>query len=282
MKNISEALQSHLECELTTLAKLVKIVRLDGVIVAFTTHDADIIYDGVCYSADGSLSCESLYSDVNSKNISSDISGIICSDYIANEDLKAGYYDHAQIDIYVCNWADLSQGTVRLRHGWFGEVSVSGNTYNAEIRGFSDLMQRRIGDTYTPECRHDLGDGKCGINITAYTVDSFVTGLLDSASFTDNNRNEVSGLFDYGKILWTSGANTGLCMEIKKWNVEERILLMWLPMPNDIAIGDAYTISQGCDKRFCTCSSKFNNVANFGGFPHLPGIGKILSYPDNK
>jgi len=36
----------------------------------------------------------------------------------------------------------------------------------------------------------------------------------------------------------------------------------------------------GCDKRFDTCRLKFDNLANFQGFPDLPGDDWVIAYPD--
>jgi uncharacterized phage protein (TIGR02218 family) len=36
------------------------------------------------------------------------------------------------------------------------------------------------------------------------------------------------------------------------------------------AVGDAFTVYQGCDHTPGTCQSKFNNLANFRGFPFVP------------
>jgi hypothetical protein len=60
MKTIASSLQSHLDGELTTLAEIVKITQTDGVVKAFTTHDADLVVDGVTYKADGSISAGAL------------------------------------------------------------------------------------------------------------------------------------------------------------------------------------------------------------------------------
>jgi len=43
-------------------------------------------------------------------------------------------------------------------------------------------------------------------------------------------------------------------------------------MANTLTAGDTYTASAGCRKRFDTdCKTKFSNVVNFRGEPHVPG-----------
>lgn len=279
MKSISSALQSHLDGELTTLAYLVKITRADGAIKGFTTHDRDIALGGVTYKADGALTPSALQSSSSLATDNMEVTGILDSGDIADADIEAGLYDHARIDVYACNWADTTQGTVQLRRGWIGQIARSGLHYAAELRGLHDLLQRPVGSYYTPECRFDLGDGNCAVNIAALTVTGSVTSVTDTANFTDASRGEATGIFNYGKLTWTGGANSGLCMEVKTWDAPSQTFALWLPMPKAIEIGDAYSVYPGCDKRFATCSGKFSNAANFGGFPYVPGIGNILKYP---
>ena len=35
----------------------------------------------------------------------------------------------------------------------------------------------------------------------------------------------------------------------------------------------------GCDRQLTTCRDRFSNVANFRGFPHIPGNDFVLRYP---
>jgi len=280
MKSLSTGLQAHLQGGLTTLAELVKITRVDGTVIGFTTHDRDLVVEDVTYAADGSFSGGSLKQSVNLKESDYDISGILGSESISEEDIRKGLYDHAQIEVFVCNWADLSQGVLRLRKGWLGEVAVNGEGYVASLRGMHDLLQQRVGDSYTPECRYDLGDGRCGINLAALTVSGTVTGVVSRQEFSDYTRGEATGVFNDAILTWTSGANAGAKMEVRAWVYDALSFTLWLPMEETIAAGDTYEVAPGCDKRFATCRARFANGANYGGFPHLPGLGKILDYPD--
>ncbi len=56
-------------------------------------------------------------------------------------------------------------------------------------------------------------------------------------------------------------------------------ITLWQPMADAIAVGDAFSVSAGCDKRFSTCRDRFDNIANFRGFPQMPGNDFALSYP---
>lgn len=283
MRQISSGLAGHLCAELTTLAELVKITREDGGIVAMTTHDADIVYDGVTYRADGSFStADALTAGVALMADGFDIIGVLESSGITESDIDSGLYDHARIDVSLCNWADITQGVLCLRTGWLGTIERKNGTYSAALRGLGDLLSRRIGQTYTPECRYDLGEAKCGIDCAALSVVGAATGVVDRRHFYDSARGEESGYFDCAKMTWTSGLNAGASVEVKTWNGEDNVFTLWLPLAFDIAVGDAYVVTPGCDKRFSTCKARFGNVVNYGGFPHLPGLSRILLYPDGR
>lgn len=278
MKTISVALQNHLAGELSTLATLIKITRRDAVVKAFTSYDQDVLVDGILYKADGAFQASALENRNTLATDNLEIIGMLDNAALKESDLRAGLYDHARIDVYMCNWADLSQGVVQLRRGWLGEVKISGGQYHAELRGLHDLLQRQIGSFYTPECRHTLGDARCAVTLAAHTVTGSITAVTDNGVFTDASRSEADGLFNYGLITFTSGANAGLSMEVKDFTAD--IFTLWLPMPFTVAVGDTYSVIKGCDKRLSTCKNRFNNITNFGGFPDLPGVDKMIDYPD--
>lgn len=280
MKNISNALSAHLGQELTTLAELVRITRRDGVVVAFTSHDADLVFGDVTYHADGAFSADKLIQNTELKARDFEVVGLMDSDLIDENDLVTGLYDHARVDVFLCNWADLSQGTLHIRRGWLGEVSVSGGRYAAGLRGFHDLLTRKVGEAYTPECRFCFGDARCAVDKASYTFSGFVTATQDARTFFDTTQTQASGAFDNGLLTWTSGASAGLGCEVCTWDLSTGCMTLWLPMTKTISYGDTYEVVAGCDKRFSTCRTRFGNAVNYGGFPYLPGIGKIMEYPD--
>ncbi len=278
MKTVSAAMKAHLSQELATLATLVKISRADGRVLGFTSFDKDIQIDGVTYRADGAFQASANQTRAALSTDNLELVGLLDSAFISETDVRAGRYDHARVDVYLCNWADVTHGVVQLRRGWLGRVKVMGGTYQVELRGLHDLLQRPFGKIYSPECRHTLGDVSCAVQLAAYTVTGSVSSIEDMSRFTDVTRGDADTAFDDGLLTWQSGANTGLSMEVTRFSARQ--FTLWLPMPNAMAVGDSYTVYKGCDKRFATCQSTFNNAFNFGGFPYLPGVDRMLNYPD--
>jgi uncharacterized phage protein (TIGR02218 family) len=90
-----------------------------------------------------------------------------------------------------------------------------------------------------------------------------------------------TGFFDAGSLTFTGGANAGRRVEVLRHvrDGDGDHLELWQRMIAEIQAGDAFTVSAGCDKRFATCRERFDNIANFRGFPHMPGNDFALSYP---
>ena len=58
------------------------------------------------------------------------------------------------------------------------------------------------------------------------------------------------------------------------------LFTLTLPFPFDAAIGDTYSAIAGCRKRLTEdCKTRFANVLNFQGEPHLPGIDLLTKVP---
>jgi len=77
-------------CRLLTL---IKITRLDGTIIGFTTHDRNISIGGVTYQADGALTPSALQSTSSLATDNLDVTGILNSTDMTDADIEAIYHD---------------------------------------------------------------------------------------------------------------------------------------------------------------------------------------------
>ena len=111
------------------------------------------------------------------------MAGVFDSAEITEEDLRAGLFDGAEVRVFLVNWADPSQGALKLRRGWLGEVvATERGVFRAELRGLVQALSQTVGELFTPECRADLGDARCRVPIwppevqrsTAYAVGTYV------------------------------------------------------------------------------------------------------------
>ena len=275
MKTASAALIAHFGQEVTTLAWCWRVTRTDAQVFGFTTHDRDLTFGGLTYSAESGFAASAAQSKLGSSVDNLDISGAITADIITEADILAGVWDAAQIVVSVVNWADLTQGEMIVQTGTIGNVQAAGNGYVAEMRSLSQALQNTVGRVITRRCDADLGDTRCGIDLATYTVTGSVTAdSTDQRTFAASDLPASPG----GLLTWISGANTGRAMGIRTASAGN--IGLDLPMCRSIAAGDTYSASAGCDKNLSTCRDTYANVANFRGCPFIPGPDAVLAYPD--
>jgi uncharacterized phage protein (TIGR02218 family) len=164
-----------------------------------------------------------------------------------------------------------------------GEVRRDGAAFTAELRGLSEQLAQDSGRLYTTACAADLGDGRCAVDLTnaVFRGSGVVVALSATSAFSASGLDTYDdGWFTAGKLTFTSGGNAGLSVEVKSHGKAAAVTIdLWQAMPEPIQAGDAFTVTAGCDKRFATCHDRFNNVANFRGFPHIPGNDFVVRYP---
>ena len=86
--------------------------------------------------------------------------------------------------------------------------------------------------------------------------------------------------FTGGLVVFLTGDNVGLAMEVRQWTNSTRQLALLLPMTFDISVMDQFTVYTGCRKTLEDCVNRFNNVINFRGEPYVPGNDQLFRTPD--
>ena len=281
MKTAGSPLATHIAGETTTLATCWKVTRRDGAIFGFTDFDKDLTVDSLLYQARSGYTRSAIHTIANLAVDNLDIESAIDSETLSAADLRAGVWDGATVEIFLVNWANLANGKIILKRGTIGEVELKDTVFRAELRGLSQALSQQIVELYTPDCRADLGDTRCKVNLAALTVTGAITAVTDRRSFADSARGESVNHWNGGLLTWTSGANVGLKMEVKSF-ASGGAFTLYLPMPSEVAVGDNYSLRPGCDKKFSTCKDRYNNVKNFRGEPNVPGNDQVLAYPDGK
>jgi uncharacterized phage protein (TIGR02218 family) len=273
-KTLSVAMQNHLDGETTSLCTCWHVTRTDGVEMGFTDHDRDLTVDALLYKAATGFTATAVQSKSDFSVDNLDLDGMLSSDDILESEILGGVYDYAEVEIFMVNFEDLTAGRIFLKRGRMGEVRVKRSKFIAELRGLSQHLQQHIGRVYTPSCDAVLGDTRCGVSMGAFTFTATVTSITDRQTFKASTLTQAAGYFTGGEITFTSGLNNALRMEVKEFSSTQLVLA--LPMPNSVAVGDTFSIKTGCDKTSATCKEKFSNLENFRGFPSIPGMNKIL------
>lgn len=276
MKSASPALAAHLAGEVTTLATCWRLERADGWVRGFTDHDRELVVDGLTYVASTGFlpSAIKTASDLSVDNL--DVDGFLDDAALRAEDLIAGLFDGARIEVFIVNWADLGQGRLLLRKGFLGEIKRADQRFSAEIRGLSNRLQQTAGKLYSRLCRVDLGSTECGVALGPRT-DTYAVTQVIAADTVRIVTARATGFFTFGKATFTTGANAGAVNEVLLHDGQS--IRLFVPMPRPIVVGDQIVLVAGCDKTPETCNAKFANILNFRGEPHIPGNDKVFSYP---
>lgn len=276
MKTLSTDLHTSLSNDVTTCAHCWKITRSDTVIMGFTDHHDDIILDDITYIASSGFTPTAIASNATLKADNLSLEAMLDHDFITEEDIIAGVYDFAQIDISVVDYTQIEYGALHLKTGWIGKIYLANGQFHAELRGLTQTLQAHVGKLYSPTCRAQLGNAQCKIDMTSRTLESTVTNVTSRTVFTDSARTEPAGTFHFGNVTFLTGDNIGMTHEIRRHDASGTMTLL-LPVPHDIVIGDSYRLTQGCDRTFATCASRFNNAVNFHGEPHIPGTDRLYT-----
>lgn len=281
LRNIPAALQDHLDDTTTTMGCCWRITREDGIIFRLTDADVPVqLSDGEYTPTDaGRPSAIENTTDLTTGNLT--VQQILSSDQITVDDLNAGLFDNAKVELYWINYENPGQGHITLFVGYFGQVEMHDDVdFEVELKSLSTILEQSVARQYTQQCDADFGDSRCGLSVEDYTYSGTVTAVTDNQIFTDTSITEEDNYYKYGKLTWTSGNNNTYQVEVKNQTAGQ--ITLFLPMPYSIEVGDTFNVIAGCDKYFNTCKNKFDNVINFRGFPHVPGRDSIGTYPDAK
>ena len=271
MKTVSAALKTAIANG--TIATFVKITRLDNTVLGYSDHDKEITLDTVTYIPSPALQRISMNLRNNAEVSNQEFLGTWDID-LDEEDLKNGLYDDATIDVFRADWSGGTTDTIIIFRGTLGIIHCKDEGFRADIHSKMQQLQKQIGMIYTSKCRHKLFEqndntnvGACTLNSAAFTYTGSVSVNTSKIKFTA----PFTGLADdwtaNGKLVWTSGLNSGAEYTVKSFT--SNVYELFLPTVFSINNGDAFTVFAGCDKTFDTCKNKFSNEVNFGGFPHI-------------
>ncbi|MCI4437603.1 MAG: phage BR0599 family protein [Ignisphaera sp.] len=122
--------------------------------------------------------------------------------------------------------------------------------------------------TYGTSCSFLLYDQHCGVNMTSHIINSSVftlSNIRDSISSPDL-LTVTSGTFTGGSIETNLGETSFILSHAGG------TVVLTTPL---ISIPSVVTFIKGCNKSTNECTSKFNNIINFGGFPFIPSKNPV-------
>lgn len=278
MKSGISSLLTHYSGGTRTTAFRLKITRTDGEIFGFTSASESRTIDGVFYNSAPGLDVTSIVSSSGLAVDNLELSTLHDEEVFTTGEILTGVWRNAAFSISRYNFANIADGHEVLVAGTIGEVRILQDKVVAELRGLQQYFQQTVGSLTSKTCRARLGDALCTKDLTSFTVSTTVSAVTSNQVFTGSGLAQADDYFGNGELLWTSGDNQGLRALVKQFG--SGVITLLLPAFYTVQVGDAFTIIAGCRKRLTEdCKTKFNNVLNFQGEPHLPGIDALTKPP---
>lgn len=280
MKIYSPALQAHLLSGATTLCNCWKITRRDGAVFGFTDHDCDIELDTVVCTAQTGGTTSSVTAGPDLCVGGGEVLGALTADVMDEASFEAGLWDRARVELWRVNWAAPEQRFC-VQKGDIGEITRTPTAFRAELRSLTQALSETQGRIFGHLCDAVFCDARCGLSPQSFSVQGTV------GRFQSPHRIEAvvpgekqADIFADGTLTWREGAFKGQTVEIidsLSLGEGKMALDLWESLSSPPAEGTPFTLLAGCDKRFETCCTRFNNAENFQGFPHIPGNDFALS-----
>lgn len=279
-----DELKAHLQSGYTTIARAWAVTRRDGRVLGFTDHDGRLGFDGIAFEPDSGMTAKAIARGTGLSVDNTESYGALSSDAISEADILAGRYDGAEIRAWIVNWADVRQRALLFR-GHLGDITRGAGAFTAELRGLAEALGVERGQVYHPKCAAVLGDSACRFDLDTpgFCIERDVEVIEDGVVLRFGAMTDFPDRwFEKGRVRMLGGAATGLVGAVKRDRIldnGQREIDLWQRFGADVVSGDRIRIDAGCDKRSVTCRTKFENFANFRGFPHIPGDDWLISYP---
>jgi uncharacterized phage protein (TIGR02218 family) len=250
-----------------------RIYRRDGVMLGFTGHDRDLAFGGIVHRAAPGMVPSSIRLTADLSSDSAEVEGALSHASIRAEELAAGLFDLAAVEIGAVDW------TTREHHilyaGQLGRIEDDGRSFSAELRSAKQALEHDLVPRTSPTCRALFCGPGCSVSPTAYTSVHTLTALD-----LDRNRVAFAGIApdDYldGQVRFLGGPQTGIRFGIIAADAQgltlDRLLVA------GTAIGTRAQLREGCDHTLTTCATRFGNAVNFRGEPFLPGNDLLTRY----
>ena len=259
------------------VADLFTFTLLSGPVLRWTNADYDITFAGQTYSASGPMVNGLKYKctigvDVDRQQISVAARQTdLVSGALVLMQIRDGAFDGATVQrerVFSSAPNATIVDSVVLFHGRVSTVDSVGRT-QAQLTVASDLVELAFNmprNVYSPTCLHVLYQAGCGVSAAAFSL-AATAGVGSTGSVVAFAGAAVTQI--QGTLVFTTGANANVRSTVRSV-VPGVSATLQFPLPATPAVGDGFTVFQGCDHTKATCLAKFNNLARFRGFPFVP------------
>ncbi|RWO20653.1 DUF2163 domain-containing protein [Mesorhizobium sp.] len=163
--------------------------------------------------------------------------------------------------------------------GDYMRVSDAGNYHNRMFRCTTAGTTAGSAPAYNYTVAATTTDGTAVFTAEeAWVRSGVVATRTDDSDFTATltESRAVDGWFTNGGVKWTTGANAGLCNQVRAWTQSTSRVRIWGAARWPVAVADTFEIVPGCDKTFSMCKTRFSNSINFRAENLLPGLAFLI------
>lgn len=279
MKTFDAGLGGHYALRTTTVATFLELTRRDNVVVRYTGADFDVVLDAQTWTTAQGLKASNLAVSSGAAVDSAELQIFPDGDDMLEADLLAGLWDFAAFRLFEANYLDPAGGINVLRRGWTGVAQAARTYYTIELRSLKQAWQQSVGAVTSKNCRSRLGDDRCLVDLGPFTHTYATTAVASKGVFTCAAATEVDDFYGDGIVTGLTGANAGYSQKVKTFAAGVFILSLSMPFP--VGVGDTFSCVAGCRHRLIEdCKTKFDNVPNFQGEPHVPGADLLTADPE--
>ncbi len=167
------------------------------------------------------------------------------------------------VTVYRQHAGDPALETIVLWKGRVGGARLSGSELTLKCEPVATSLKRTgLRARYQLICRHALYSAGCGALKESFRVD----GTVSTVSGTTVQIAAAASRPDSYFVAGMLATNDGSRMIVGHAGIN---LTLVAPMPS-LAAGMAVRLYAGCDHSTGTCRGRFDNLANYGGFPFIP------------
>ena len=257
-----------------------EIERRDGVILRFTDFNRDLVFEGNTYKAMAGLtmSARQHVEGLDPKNF--ETKGVLTDDTITEDDLRIGKYRNADVTEIGVNWMYPWLPALWRNTYIIQQTSGDQEVWQANMAGMQIRLTQSVGFVATKTCRWKrFGDTDCGVNLASITITSSVSAIVTQRRSFETPLTQANNFFNFGSLAFTSGANNGVTMEVKKHLNASGLITFQVDTPLNITVGDTFSLHPGCNRLFVTCRDRYTNGSNFGGYRHMRGSDASRAVP---
>lgn len=117
------------------------------------------------------------------------------------------------------------------------------------------------------QCPHSIFDSSCGLNKAAYANTAVVEALSGTTVQAAGLAAAGEGRLAAGFIEWTTAEGLSAWRAVTAHTTN---LIDLLGGTYGLTVGDTIVAYPGCPRSAEACDGRYGNIANFGGFRHLP------------